>query len=39
MSDSWDAIGIGMKVEVINNDYELNNEVYWIASVIRLAGE
>ena len=39
MADSWDCITVGMKVEVINTDCPVDGEVYWIASVIRLAGE
>ena len=38
MSDSWENISIGMKVEVTNTDCELPTDVYWIATVIKLAG-
>ena len=38
MSDSWDQIGVGMKVEVPNNDCDLSYPVYWIASVVKVAG-
>jgi len=38
MSESWDNIAVGMKVEVINTDCQLQNEAYWIATVVQLAG-
>ena len=38
MSDSWDQIGVGMKVEVPNDDCDLSYPVYWIASVVKVAG-
>ncbi|XP_013413115.1 MBT domain-containing protein 1 [Lingula anatina] len=38
MSDSWDNIIVGMKVEVINSDVDLPSTVFWIATVIRIAG-
>lgn len=39
MADSWECITVGMKVEVINTDCPVDGEVYWIASVIRVAGK
>ena len=39
MSDGWDQITEGMKVEVINTDCDLSYPVYWIASVVKLAGK
>ena len=39
MSESWDNIAVGMKVEVINTDCQLQNEAYWIATVVQLAGK
>ncbi|XP_064607601.1 MBT domain-containing protein 1-like isoform X2 [Liolophura sinensis] len=38
MSDCWENINEGMKVEVINHDCDLANTVYWIATVIKVAG-
>ena len=38
MADSWDNIAVGMKVEVMNTDVDINMEAYWIATVIQLAG-
>ncbi|XP_036390380.1 lethal(3)malignant brain tumor-like protein 2 isoform X2 [Megalops cyprinoides] len=34
----WDDISVGLKVEVLNNDAVLPSKVYWIASIVRLAG-
>jgi hypothetical protein len=39
MTDCWDNITVGMKVEVQNFDCDLQSMVYWIATVIKLAGE
>ena len=39
MSDCWESIAVGMKVEVVNTDCDLPTTVYWIATVIRLAGK
>ena len=39
MSDSWENITVGMKVEVQNNDCDLPNTVFWIATVLKIAGE
>ena len=39
MSESWDNIAVGMKVEVINTDCQLQKEAYWIATVVQLAGK
>lgn len=38
MADCWDNITVGMKVEVQNLDCDLPSMVYWIATVIKLAG-
>lgn len=38
MADCWDNITVGMKVEVQNMDCDLPNIVYWIATVMKLAG-
>ena len=38
MADSWENITVGMKIEVANNDTDLRTDVYWIATVTRLAG-
>lgn len=34
----WDDISLGMKVEVLNTNAVLPSKVYWIASVIQIAG-
>ena len=39
MSNGWDNISPGLKVEVLNTDCDLQKEVYWVATVIKLAGE
>ena len=39
MSDIWENIGVGMKIETHNFDCDLPNSVYWIATVIKIAGE
>ncbi|XP_042326125.1 lethal(3)malignant brain tumor-like protein 2 isoform X2 [Sceloporus undulatus] len=36
--DQWEDVIKGMKVEVLNTDAVLPSRVYWIASVIRVAG-
>lgn len=39
LSDFWHNVILDMKVEVVNNDTCLtSNKVYWIASVVRVAG-
>ncbi|XP_071086905.1 MBT domain-containing protein 1-like [Haliotis cracherodii] len=38
MSDCWDQMTVGMKVEVANSDNDVAREVYWIATVIKIAG-
>ncbi|XP_052794901.1 MBT domain-containing protein 1-like isoform X2 [Mya arenaria] len=38
VSDVWENVSIGMKVEVQNLDCDLTNTVYWIATVMKLAG-
>lgn len=39
MCDHWDDITVGMKVEVLNTNAVLPSKVYWIATVIQIAGE
>ncbi|XP_061564961.1 lethal(3)malignant brain tumor-like protein 2 isoform X2 [Cololabis saira] len=34
----WDDITVGMKVEVLNSNAVLPSKVYWIATVIQIAG-
>ncbi|XP_023670282.1 lethal(3)malignant brain tumor-like protein 2 isoform X2 [Paramormyrops kingsleyae] len=34
----WEDISVGLKVEVLNSDAVLPSKVYWIASIMRLAG-
>ena len=34
----WEDIAVGMKLEVLNTNAVLPSKVYWIASVIQLAG-
>ncbi|XP_048870077.1 lethal(3)malignant brain tumor-like protein 2 isoform X4 [Brienomyrus brachyistius] len=34
----WEDISVGLKVEVLNSDAVLPSKVYWIASILRLAG-
>lgn len=34
----WDDIAVGMKVEVLNTNGILPSKVYWIATVIQIAG-
>ncbi|XP_029102601.1 lethal(3)malignant brain tumor-like protein 2 isoform X2 [Scleropages formosus] len=34
----WDDVTVGLKVEVLNSDAVLPSKVYWIASIICLAG-
>nr|XP_028602363.1 lethal(3)malignant brain tumor-like protein 2 isoform X3 [Podarcis muralis] len=36
--DQWDDVIKGMKVEVLNSDAVLPSRVYWIASVVKIAG-
>lgn len=36
--DQWEDVTEGMKVEILNHNCNLPNKVYWIASVIKLAG-
>ena len=38
MSECWDQMMVGMKVEVLNQDSDLQNQVFWIATVIKIAG-
>lgn len=39
MGKSWDDISEGVRVEVLNTDSGLHMKVYWIASIIKLAGK
>ncbi|KAJ6658960.1 hypothetical protein lerEdw1_019597 [Lerista edwardsae] len=36
--DQWEDVIKGMKVEVLNSDAVLPSRVYWIASVVKIAG-
>ncbi|XP_032078042.1 lethal(3)malignant brain tumor-like protein 2 [Thamnophis elegans] len=36
--DQWEDVIKGLKVEVLNNDAVLPSRVYWIASVVKIAG-
>lgn len=38
MCSQWDDICVGMKLEVLNTNAVLPSKVYWIASVIQVAG-
>uniref|UniRef100_A0A3Q2ZYZ1 THAP-type domain-containing protein n=1 Tax=Kryptolebias marmoratus TaxID=37003 RepID=A0A3Q2ZYZ1_KRYMA len=38
LSDYWDDITVGMKVEVLNTNAVLPSKVYWIATIIQVAG-
>lgn len=38
MCSQWDDICVGMKVEVLNTNAVLPSKVYWIATVIQVAG-
>ncbi|XP_066530911.1 MBT domain-containing protein 1-like isoform X2 [Hoplias malabaricus] len=38
MGNWWDDISEGIRVEVLNSDSVLPTKVYWIASIIKLAG-
>lgn len=38
LSSDWDDIVVGMKVEVLNTNAFFSNKVYWIATVIQIAG-
>lgn len=38
MCEHWDDITVGMKVEVLNTNAVLPSKVYWIATVIQMAG-
>ncbi|XP_069087231.1 lethal(3)malignant brain tumor-like protein 2 isoform X2 [Pleurodeles waltl] len=38
LSDYWDDVVKGMKVESLNTDASMPSRVYWIASVIQIAG-
>lgn len=36
--DQWDDISVGTKVEVLNTNAVLPSKVYWIATIIQIAG-
>ncbi|XP_042559100.1 lethal(3)malignant brain tumor-like protein 2 isoform X2 [Clupea harengus] len=38
LTDKWDDIRKGIKVEIVNNKATLHSKVYWIATVLKLAG-
>ncbi|ESO95251.1 hypothetical protein LOTGIDRAFT_144720 [Lottia gigantea] len=38
MVDIWEQITIGMKIECLNHDTDLNYHSFWIGSVLKLAG-
>ncbi|XP_034049956.1 lethal(3)malignant brain tumor-like protein 2 [Thalassophryne amazonica] len=38
LCEQWDDIAVGMKVEVLNTNAVLPSKVYWIATIIQLAG-
>ncbi|XP_064636083.1 MBT domain-containing protein 1-like isoform X2 [Lineus longissimus] len=38
MTDAWENITVGMKVEVLNSDCDIPNNAYWIAAVLKIAG-
>lgn len=35
----WGDITEGVRVEVLNSDTNLSTKVYWIAGIVKLAGE
>lgn len=35
----WGDIKEGVRIEVLNSDTNLSTKVYWIAEIIKLAGE
>lgn len=39
MGKCWGDIDEGVRVEVVNSDTNLSTKVYWIAEIIKLAGE
>ena len=39
LTDKWDDIRKGIKVEIVNNKATLHSKVYWIATVLKLAGK
>ena len=38
LAESWDVINTGLKLEVVNTEAHLPTTVYWIASIVKLAG-
>ena len=39
MGTCWGDISEGVRVEVINSDTALSTKVYWIAGIVKIAGE
>lgn len=39
MSECWDQMGVGMKVEVACGAEGVTKDAYWVATVIGIAGE
>ncbi len=39
MGTCWGDIEEGVRIEVLNSDTSLSTKVYWIAEIIKLAGE
>lgn len=39
MADVWQNITIGMKVEVMNHEWDFEDGAYWIATVVKIAGK
>lgn len=39
MGTCWGDIEEGVRIEVLNSDTNLSTKVYWIAEIIKLAGE
>lgn len=35
----WGDIEEGVRIEVLNSDTSLSTKVYWIAEIVKLAGE
>ncbi|XP_014665004.1 PREDICTED: MBT domain-containing protein 1-like [Priapulus caudatus] len=38
MSEVWNSMTVGMKVEVENSDCDMTTDAYWIATVMKIAG-
>jgi len=43
MSDCWNDIAVGIKIEVVNSDCDNFSEefpdYYWVASIVKIAGK